>query len=51
MTKDKYEAMELDGICDDGIACEQEHPTTLNEYGCCSLCEDQRNYENDKFPV
>jgi len=38
-------------ICDDGIACEQEHPTVLNEYGCCSLCEDQRNYENDKFPL
>jgi hypothetical protein len=39
------------GICDDGIACEQEHSTTLNEYGCCPLCEEQRNYENDKFPL
>ena len=39
------------GICDDGIACEQKHPTMLNEYGYCSLCEEQRNYENDKSPM
>tara|TARA_R100000278_G_C5458930_1_gene160135 strand:+ start:224 stop:379 length:156 start_codon:yes stop_codon:yes gene_type:complete len=38
------------GICDDGIACEQSHQTILNEYGSCPDCEEQRNYENDKFP-
>jgi len=38
------------GICDDGIACEQSHPTILNEWGYCSCCEEERNYENDKYP-
>ena len=38
------------GICDDGIACEQSHQTILNEYGSCPDCEEQRNYEDEKFP-
>ena len=41
----------MEGICDDGIACEQSQPTTLNVFGSCSCCEQQRNYEDDKYPL
>jgi len=37
------------GVCDDGINCEQRHPQILNEYGRCSCCEEQREYEDDNF--
>lgn len=38
------------GICDDGIACGQNHPTTLNVSGRCSSCKEEREYEDDKYP-
>ena len=40
----------LYGVCDDGINCEQKHPEILNEYGRCSCCEEQREYEDENFP-
>tara|TARA_R100001509_G_C4810591_1_gene196259 strand:+ start:26 stop:391 length:366 start_codon:yes stop_codon:yes gene_type:complete len=39
------------GICDDGIACEQDESVTLDEHGYCCGCVEQRNYENEKFPL
>ena len=38
------------GICDDGIACGQNNPTTLNGSGRCSSCQEERDYEDDKYP-
>ena len=35
------------GVCDDGINCEQRQPDILNEYGRCSCCEEQREYEEE----
>ena len=38
------------GVCDDGIACGQNNPTTLNDSGRCSSCQEERDYEDDKYP-
>ena len=39
------------GICDDGIACEQNESTSLNERDKCCACQEVRDYEDDKFPL
>jgi len=38
------------GICDDGIECLQNKEVYLNQYGRCCACQEQRDYEDDKFP-
>ena len=38
------------GICDDGIACGQNDSTKLNYWGRCSSCQEERDYEDDKYP-
>jgi len=38
------------GICDDGIECLQNKEVYLNNDGRCGACQEQRDYEDDKFP-
>ena len=38
------------GICDDGISCDKQTLSILNENGHCEDCVTEREYENDKFP-
>jgi len=38
------------GICDDGIQCLQNKEVYLNEHDRCGACQEQRDYEDDKFP-
>lgn len=38
------------GICDDGIVCLQNKEVYLNDVGRCGACQEQRDYEDDKFP-
>jgi len=44
-------AGQMYGECDDGIACDKTDPKMLNEWGRCECCEEQREYEDDKFPL
>jgi len=38
------------GVCDDGIACEQNERTPLSHFGQCCSCKEQRDYEDDICP-
>ena len=46
---DAVEAMNQ-GICDDGIECLQNKEVYLNDEGRCGACQEQRDYEDDKYP-
>ena len=45
-----HEELSRVGICDDGISCEKNYESILNENGHCEDCVTERDYENDKFP-